>query len=79
MKIERRSERNQFPESLDEVLTKMQLLTLSKMEQFGWVLAFIRRPMFQDIVPVLLHPDNNTLGILDNDGALHTKPEIEFR
>ena len=79
MKIERRSERNQFPESLDEVLTKMQLLTLSKMEQFGWVLAFIRRPMFQDIVPVLLHPDNNTLGILDNDGALHTQPEIEFR
>jgi len=79
MEIERRSERNQLPESLDEVLTKMQLLTLSKMEQFGWVLAFIRRPLFQDIVPVLLHPDNNTLGILDNDGALHRQPEIEFR
>ena len=79
METERRSERNQLPESLDEVLTKMQLLTLSKMEQFGWVLAFIRRPLFQEIVPVLLHPDNNTLGILDNDGALHTQPEIEFR
>ena len=79
METERRNEGNQLPECLDEVLTRMQLLALSKLGQFGWVVAFIRRPLFQEIVPVLLHPDNNTLGILDNDGALNTQPEIEFR
>jgi hypothetical protein len=79
MEIDRRSEGNQVPESLGEVLNKMQLLTLSKMEGFGWRLAFIRRPLFQDIVPVLFHPDNKTLGTLDDEGALNTQSGIEFR
>jgi hypothetical protein len=57
----------------------MQLLTLSKMEGFGWRIAFIRRPLFQDIVAVLLHPDNEILGTLEDDGALNTQPDIEFR
>jgi hypothetical protein len=79
MEIEKRSEGNQVPESLDGVLNEDQLLTLSKMEGFGWMLAFIRRPLFQDIVPVLLHPDNEILGTLEDDGALNTQPDIEFR
>ena len=79
MEIERRSEGNQVPESLGDVLNEMQLLTLSKMEGFGWILAFIRRPLFQDIVPVLLHPDNDALGTLEDDGALNMQPDIEFR
>jgi hypothetical protein len=79
MEIEKRSEGNQVPESLDGVLNEMQLLTLSKMEGFGWMLAFIRRPLFQDIVTVLLHPDNEILATLEDDGALNTQPDIEFR
>jgi len=79
METERRGEGNQVPERLDGVLNEMQLLTLSKMEGFGWILAFIRRPLFQDIVPVLLHPDNGMLGTLEDDGALNTQPDIEFR
>jgi hypothetical protein len=78
MEIERRSEGNQVPESL-EILNEMQLLTLSKMEGFGWMLAFIRRPLFQNIVPILLHPDNDALGTLEGDGALNMQPDIEFR
>ena len=78
MEIERRSEGNQVPESL-EILNEMQLLTLSKMEGFGWMLAFIRRRLFQNIVPVLLHPDNDALGTLEGDGALNMQPDIEFR
>ena len=79
MEIERRSEGNQVPESLDEVLNEAQLLTMSKMEGFGWRLAFIRRQVFQDIVPVLLHPDNRISGTLEGDGAFNTRREIEFR
>jgi len=79
MEKERRSEGNQIPESLDEVLNEAQLRTLSKMEGFGWMLAFIRRPVFQDIIPVLRHPDNGISGTLEGDGALNTQPEIVFR
>ena len=79
MDIERRSEENLVHESLHEVLNETQLLTLSTVEEFGWVLAFIRRPLFQDIVPVLLHPDNNILGTLEVDGELKTQSEIKFR
>ena len=79
MDIERRSEENLVHESLHEVLNETQLLTLSTVEEFGWVLAFIRRPLFQDIVPVLLHPDNNILGTLEVGGELNTQSEIKFR
>ena len=79
MEIERRSEGNQLPESLDGVLNEMQLLTLRKMEEFGWILTFIRRPLFQETVPVLRHPDKGMLGTLEGDGALNTQPDITFR
>ena len=79
MEIEKRSEGNQIPESLDEMLNEAQLLTLSRMEGFGWMLAFIRRPLFQDILTVLRHPDNGISGTLEGDGAFNAQPEIEFR
>ena len=79
MEIERRSEGNQIPESLGEMLSEMQLLTLSKMEGFGWMLAFIRRPLFQGIVPVLLHPDSGEIGVLEDDGTLNIHSDTKIR
>lgn len=79
MRIERRSEGNQVPDSLYEVLNEEQLLALNKMEGFGWMLAFIRKPLFQDIVPVLSHPDTDKFGILEYDGAFNMQSDINFR
>ena len=79
MDIERRNKGKQSLENSNEVLNDSQLLALNKMEGFGWVLAFIRKPLFQNIVPVLFHPDSKKLAILDNDGALNIKPDIKFR
>jgi hypothetical protein len=79
MRIERRSEGNQVPDSLDEVLNEEQLFALNKMDGFGWILAFIRRPLFQNIVPVLSHSDTGKLGILEDDGALNLRHDIDFR
>ena len=79
MEIERRNEGNQVPESLDGVLNELQLLTLRNLEAFGWMLAYIRRPLFQETVPVLLHPDKGILGTLEGDGALNAQPDITFR
>ena len=79
METERRGEGNQLPCSLKKVLNKTQLSTLNKMEGFGWMLAFIRRPLFQDIIPVLQHPDGGKMGTIEGDGRLNVKPDIEFR
>ena len=79
MNTERRSEGNQIPARPNEILNEMQLLTLNNMERFGWTLAFIRRPLFQEIVPVLRHCDSRRLGIMDEDGTLNAYPDIIFR
>jgi hypothetical protein len=79
MEIEKRSEGNQLPESLDEVLNEAQLLTLNKMEGFGWMLEFVRRPLFQSIVPVLFHPDSKQYGVLEDDGILNMQSDSMIR
>ena len=62
-----------------DLLTEAQLVTLGRMEGFGWKMAFIRRPLFQEIVPVLVHADSKLLGILQSDGSWNTEPNTEFR
>ena len=79
MKIERRGEGNQVPESLDDVLNEMQLVALRTSEGLGWNIAFIRRPLFQDIVPVLFHPDTDKLITLEGNGEINSQPNIVFR
>lgn len=76
---ERRCEGNQIPARPNEILNEMQLLTLNSMERYGWSLAFIRRPLFQEVVPVLRHCDSKKFGIMDADGRLNAQPEITFR
>ena len=52
---------------------------LSKMEGFGWILKFVRRPLFQDVVPVLFHPDSKQYGVLEEDGTLNSRSDINIR
>lgn len=79
MAVERRSEHNQLPANLDETLNEMQLFTLKRMERYGWILAFIRRPLFQDTVTVLRHQDCHKFGVLNDDGTLNSQPDIALR
>jgi hypothetical protein len=79
MGVERRKQDNQLHDSLDDILSEAQLVTLNNMEGFGWSLAFVRKPLFQKVVPVLLHADNDKLGTLDENGTLNVQPDIKFR
>ena len=79
MKKEQRTGENPIPDNLKEILNEAQLLSLGKMEGFGWELKFIRRPLSQEIVSVLFHPLSNKFGILEDDGTLNTHPDIEIR
>ena len=79
MEKERRKGMAPIPKKLSEVLNDEQLSSLQKLEGFGWNLQFVRRPLFQEVVPVLFHPDNGTLGVMRDDGTLDTEPDIQLR
>lgn len=59
-------------------LTPAQLKTLATMEQFRWSLRFVRRPMFQDPVPVLFAPDGRYV-VLNGDGTIDDSPTLKLR
>ncbi|MEN8131452.1 MAG: hypothetical protein ABFS45_14925 [Pseudomonadota bacterium] len=79
MWVEKRTGKNSVPENLGEFLNKARLLALSKAEGFGWELEFVRRPLFQEVVPVLRHPDSGNYGTLEDDGTLNTQSDIKIR
>ena len=68
-----------IPEFLDKYLTADQMEALHHVENFGWHLAFVRRPMFQDALPVLEHSDNHNHAVLPPKGELDLNPEMTFR
>jgi hypothetical protein len=67
------------PDNLDDYLNEGQLRTLRKVEDFGWRLAFVRRPLFQDIVPVVVSDDGTKHGVLEEDGNINMQHELMIR
>jgi hypothetical protein len=79
MDKERRGAKTPVPTSLDETLNHDQLLTLRQLENFGWRIAFVRRPLFQEVVVVITSADGEKTGILETDGQLNMQPNIRIR
>ena len=79
MDNERRKLRHIYTGSTQRDLNPMQAATLVELENFGWELKFIRRPMFQPIVPVLADPSRTHFAILRSDGTLDESPSIRIR
>ena len=67
------------PHNAIEMLNEMQVLALRKIEGFGWRLHFIRRPLFQDPVPVVVDSEGKKIGILEEDGRINMEPDIKVR
>jgi len=67
------------PDNLGEYLNDAQLRSLQRVEQFGWRLAFIRRPLFQDIVPIVVNDNGERHGVLEEDGSINTEHELVIR
>jgi hypothetical protein len=79
MTEDKRKGKHSVPDDLSEVLNEDQVLMLKKMEEFGWKLEFIRKPIFQDVVPVLIHPEKNTVAPLESDGTLNIHADFIIR
>jgi hypothetical protein len=60
-------------------LNQDQQFALAELEKYGWELKFIRRPMFQQPVPVVFDSDRKTYAVLLPDGTLDQKPGFDIR
>jgi len=66
---ERRGRQPAVPDQLEKTLSFEQSVTLTAKSQFGWTLAFVRRPLFQDIEVVITNPDRTEYLMIEEDGS----------
>lgn len=76
---ERRKNEAKLLSALRRELNQDQLLALAELEKFGWELKFIRKPMFQQPIPVVFDSDRKHYAVLKDDGTLDENPGFDIR
>lgn len=76
---ERRQDKPAVSAALRAQLNDDQLMTLRDLERFGWELKFVRRPPFQDAIPVVFDGDRKTFAVLRADGTLDEESGLVIR
>ena len=66
-------------DEVKKVLNQKQLAALIECQYFGWRLKFIRRPLFQEAVPVLYNAKYALIGVLEQDGQINLDAELILR
>ncbi len=79
MDSEKRKGEKPIPDNLETTLNEAQLIALPTLERFGWELRFVRRPLFQEAVPVVCNADGTMVGVLEEDGRLNLQLAVEIR
>lgn len=72
---ERRQDNRLHSAVLRTRLNEDQQMTLRDLERFGWELRFVRRPPFQDPIPVVVDGDRRSFSVLKPDGTLEDNPK----
>lgn len=60
-------------------LTRAQTGAIATLEQLGWSLQFVRRPLFRDPVPVLFQRGGERWIAVEGDGRLDEDPDFAIR
>jgi hypothetical protein len=76
---ERRSKMPPVPTDYQSLLNSEQQNALRNVEGFGWELAFVRRPLFQDPVFIVFSPDHQQHAVIEIDGEINRQPDIALR
>lgn len=76
---EHRVKQDPIPTPLEDFITTLQKMTIHKMEQFGWHLWFIRRPLFQEKTVILNHNETSDTMQIDEEGISNRNHTIQFR
>lgn len=76
---DRRQGMSPIPLNLREFLSDDQRRVMKQVEGFGWRLAFIRRPLFQDPIVVIQNAEASRYSVLEVDGTVNEHPDIKIR
>ncbi|TKS55012.1 hypothetical protein E4582_09720 [Luteimonas yindakuii] len=76
---ERRKTTDADHDALRAALTPAQRAALPLLERFGWKLRFVRRPLFQDPVPILFDREGERWVTLEADGSINENPGFKLR
>lgn len=68
-----------IPPNVKKLLTPDQTVALKRLEDFGWRIEFVRRPLFQQVTIVVTSYDGKEFGVLEANGELNMKPDIKLR
>jgi len=68
-----------IPENFENLLNEAQLCTLRSIGRFGWQLHFIRRPLFQDTVTVLISREGDRCAVLEANGSINEQVDLDIR
>ncbi len=79
MEIDKRIGQSPVPSSPSFFLNEKQLKGINILEKFGWELAFIRRPLFNEVTPVVRNINEHAIGVLGVDGFLKIKNDLKIR
>ena len=78
-KEDARGSRSALPYDVLYYLNDVQRLALHSLENFGWQLAFIRRPLFVPPVVVVKNVEQSKFAILEEDGSVNLSPSTKWR
>lgn len=73
--LEKRMGQEPVPNNYAEYLTEMQQMALKRIENFGWQLKFIRRPLFQTPMVVVENAIGRNIGVLEESGEINLKSD----
>lgn len=76
---DRRKGLNPIPLNLREFLSDDQRRSIRQLESFGWRLAFVRRPLFQDTVVVMCNSDSTAFSVVEEDGTVNEQSDLLLR
>lgn len=74
-----RGSRSALPIDVAYYLNDVQRISLQSLENFGWQLAFIRRPLFVPPMIVIKNDAQTKYARLEEDGSLNLSPQLKWR
>lgn len=76
---DKRGSRAALPADVLYYLNEVQRIALHSLENFGWQLAFIRRPLFMPPMVVVKNGEQTKYAVLEDDGSVNLTPQVKWR
>lgn len=75
MSKERRNGKPPVPDNIRSLLSIEQKKALAELEGFGWVIDYVRRPLFQQPRVIMRDPKSGKVTMIMEDGTVDYSPD----